>query len=300
MKKINLAVLILVFAFAMVTSVYASPLKAATTFGTAVIDGVNTEGEWDSVTPYPVDKFKQSTGTAGSVKGTYKVKWDGSSLYALVEVEDSSVSKSGETDKQDNIQVYIEYDNSGSGQYNDPYEKEYQFLINRSGNYDQYDCIPFDLNNNIDVSVKSSEQGYSIEFKLNLAAIAGETVPENKEIGFDIQINDFKGSQRLAAYAWNDQYDNSWMDVSALGKLTLAAESNVTNPDETPEPEETPDSSQTQSEDTEPTASMETNGHTVKPISESKDARWLIIVALAILIICGAAAFIIIKKSKKA
>lgn len=245
-KKVLLVVLALIISIGMMgVAAFAEGTEkpyAETTKGSAVIDGKDTDSEWADVPVNNIDRFKFGTGIEGDSKGTFKAKWDGSNLYVLVEIQDSSVSNNGDLEKQDRIQTYIDYSNAGTGNYNDPALKQYQFAINRSGTSGQYDSIEFDLNNNLEYKVIDSADGYTIEYKLGLAAIAGEDVADvHKQIGFDIQISDNETGTdtRSAAYGWSDNVDQAWRDASYLGKLMLVSPTNTETPE--PEPEETED-----------------------------------------------------------
>jgi len=322
-NKLTIILLILVYLLAFATAVYAEPLRAETAFGTAVIDGKNTDGEWDDVPSYPIDKFKKGTRQDESFSASFKVKFDGENLYLFIEVRDATVAKwSGgvkNTDdaKQDRITVYIDYSNTGSGFYSDPFLKEYQITTNRWGDYGQYDCIPFDLDNNIELKVVEHEdnKGYTTEYKLNLAGITKEKINADKEIGFDIQVSDMdtnSNSVRLGAYGWNDKEDKAWNDTSALGKLVLkvAAQQDETpgatdNPDATPteggNDESSPDATSSATPDATTSASPDSTT-TATPGGRKEETQfpWAVVIIVAVVLLAAGVAvyFLVVKKKR--
>lgn len=205
------------------------------TLGGSAIDGLNTKGEWDGITSYPIDQFKQNTGIAGDTKGTFKLKWDKNKLYALVDVQDSTVSHTGGLDAQDSIQVYIDYGNQEHTTYKGD---DYQFEITRNGTIGFSDCQDYDLANNLTKSIVDTATGYTVEFALDMTTISGDA-PQiaGQTIGIDFQINDCTtGSpDRIAAYGWADNQDKAWSDPSVLGKITFV-DPNIINSSSSSQP----------------------------------------------------------------
>lgn len=255
MRKVMFFAAVIIFIITMSTPVLADLPSASAAEGSAAIDGKNTSGEWDNVSTYPISTFKSGTGMPGETTGSFKAKWDGSSLYLFVEINDKTVSKKQGTDflqDQDNLQVYIDFDNTGEGHYLEPESNQFQFCIDRSGQFGIVDCREFDLENNLVKEVVDTATGYVVEFKINLAKITGITVSGNKEIGFDLQINDWDEStgSRTAAYAWADETDTAWVDSTVLGNLNIKgsgsqspANTESSAPSETGTPEATNDGS---------------------------------------------------------
>ena len=65
-----------------------------------------------------------------------------------------------------------------------------------------------------------SDTGYVVVMKIPFKHITPET---DAQIGFDAQINDGKGGERVGIAKWCDASDNSWENPSAWGVLTLLA-----------------------------------------------------------------------------
>lgn len=290
-KSVLLITLVLIFSIsAMNVAVFGAKPSAMTSVGTAVIDGEDTDGEWKDVPVNNINLFKFGTGNQGETNGTFQAKWDGSSLYLFVVVNDATVSKSGGLEDQDRIQTYIDYSGVGVGGYNDPSYKQYQVAVNRSGDYGQYDCIPYELDKNFEHKVISTDKGYTVEYKLDLAAITGEELKDaHKEIGFDIQIsdNDTNVGTRNAAYGWADEVDQAWKDVAYLGRLMLVSSTNAETP--TFEPTATPEGT--------PSSSEPTDGDDGKTNRDILPI--IIIVAVAIIVVALVLAYISNKKKSR-
>lgn len=317
-SKLSIFLLVIIYVLATAVTVLANePLKAETTFGTAVIDGQNTDGEWDEVPEYPINKFKTGVKKDESFKASFKVKFDGQYLYVFIDVKDTTVSKrpGGVVNNgQDRITTYIDYSNAGQGDYNDPYLKQYQVTTNRFGDVGQYDCAPYDLDNNIEYKIADTNTGYTTEYKLNLEGITKEKVTADKVIGFDIQVSDMdtnSNSVRLGAYGWNDENDKAWYDTSALGKLTLkvaAQQEESPEPSDDPEPTpseentEEPSGEETEEPDTDETTSASPETTTTATPGDEKEGTefpWgILIIVLVGLAAVGAGVYFFVVKKK--
>jgi Domain of unknown function (DUF1083). len=204
--------------------------------GTAVIDGANTNGEWDAVPSYPVIRCMDGsdTGTTGS----FQMMWDGNYIYMLVQSNDSTVSDTGEIDNADNIQIYIDPELNKNTSYSDT---DYQWEITRSGKAQgisdapAFSADPELFTNNCEFAVTSTATSWICEYKVNLAAIHGSALTAETIMGLDVQVNDCDtdSGSRLAAYGWNDSTNGVWGNPSLMGEITLSGDSAVVKPAET-------------------------------------------------------------------
>ncbi|MHC1696369.1 MAG: sugar-binding protein [Eubacteriales bacterium] len=227
--------------FTLFGSVSADDMQSGKAFsGTAVIDGTNTSGEWDGIPSYPVTRCMDGsdTGTTGS----FQMMWDGSYIYMLVQVNDSSVSDQGEIDKSDNIQIYIDPNLSKNSEYS---ATDYQWEITRSSkamgisDAPAFAEKPELFTDNCEYKVTSSATGWTCEYKANLSAINGKALTADMVMGLDVQVNDIgtDSDARLAAYGWNDSTNGVWGNPSLMGEIKLSSESvSVAAPEATEAP----------------------------------------------------------------
>lgn len=210
-------------------AVSADGLQSGKAFsGTAVIDGTNTSGEWDGVPSYPITRCMDGsdTGTTGS----FQMMWDGSYIYMLVQVNDSSVSDKGEIDNADNIQIYIDPDHNKNSEYS---MTDYQWEITRSSKAQGISDAPIFgekpelFTSNCEYKVTTSATGWTCEYKVNLSAIHGKALKADMVMGLDVQVNDCDtdSGTRLAAYGWNDSTNGVWGNPSLMGEIKLSSES---------------------------------------------------------------------------
>lgn len=188
-----------------------------------VIDGAASDSVWNSATTYYVNRYKPEGGSDTGTNGTFKMLSDGTNIYLLIHVNDTS------DDDMDRVATYIDFDNCNginSSPWNDTSnygQQDYLFSIRRNStdyaadNYLQ-DHISL-LDDNLTYRVARTNNDYTIEYKLNLNAIASAPITD-RIIGFDLQIKD---NGENTGYGWADYLNRAWIDVSSLGKIYLGS-----------------------------------------------------------------------------
>lgn len=230
--------------------------------GTAAVDGVIGQGEWDGAQKAFVSKVafgdcKDKANPEGNSAVSYRAMWDSSYLYLLVELTDDElvINENKDTSyRNDSFFLLIGEDVANTGSYNDsnymlcffPYKNTADYdgfnekgktgaLICRNGNHDvtkdSYACK---------VSGNDTD-GYTAVMELKIALNSLE-LKAGQSLAFDLQYNDANSGKygstsnnRETILVWSaDGTDgkgpNAHLDL--WGTLTLAS---------APEPEPTPD-----------------------------------------------------------
>ena len=179
-------------------------------YGTAVVDGVISQGEWDKAQKEAVSKVafgdcKDKENTEGNSTVSYRAMWDESYLYLLVELTDDELvinENTGTSYRNDSFFLLIGEDVTKTGAYNDsnymlcffPYKNANDYndfnekdktgaLICRNGTHDvtkdSYVC-----------KVQGNDSdGYTAVMELKIAMNSAKLEAE-KSLAFDLQYND--------------------------------------------------------------------------------------------------------------
>ncbi len=180
-------------------------------FGTPVVDGV-IDSVWSNAEALPVNQYQMAWQGAS---GTAKALWDDTSLYVLVQVNDTVLDKTSPNPwEQDSVEVFLDENNAKTsfyqdddGQYRVNFENER--TINAGGTVAGY----------VTATTTTAAAGYVVEMTIPFRTI---NPANNMKIGFDAQINDGKDGSRISAATWNDLTGNGYQDTSVFGVLTLS------------------------------------------------------------------------------
>ena len=156
---------------------------------------------------------------ASDLSGTAKVLWDNTYLYLLAEVtDDVKQNDSQNTYEDDNVEFYIDADNSKSSAY-DANDVQYSFAWNDGTTVG---ALPAGRSTTgISYKIADTESGYRVEARIPWTTLQ-KSPTEGMEIGFDFMINDDDtGGGRDGKLSWNAPTDQAWQDASLFGTLKL-------------------------------------------------------------------------------
>lgn len=176
-------------------------------FGTPVVDG-EVDDIWDEadvVIPQTV---------VGNVyaSATFRTLWDDNGLYILAEVEDEYMTvEPANPYEQDSLEIFMDENNDKTVEYGID-------DLHLRVNYENYQTLDVGNAERFYSKATKTEDGYLIE-----ARIEFKSKPSNgKVMGFDLQINDGKGTGRIGTINVFDATGNAWQDTSKFGEIILA------------------------------------------------------------------------------
>lgn len=185
-------------------------------YGTPVVDG-KPDDIWNDAPEISINRYQTAWHGAN---GTAKVLYDESNLYVLFNVNDTELDK-GSTNpwEQDSIEVFIDKNNAKTSFYQDD---DGQYRVNYEN---ETSFNPESIDDGFESAVEVSGTNYTVEVKIPFKTIKAES---NRQIGFDVQINDGKDGARQSIATWNDTTGNAYQDTSVFGILALKAKKPVT------------------------------------------------------------------------
>lgn len=180
--------------------------RAIASFGSPVIDGEIDE-VWNNaptINPMYVNPNIQSS-------ATFKVLWDDNALYILAQVKDSDLSVASiNAYQQDSMEIFLDEKNDKTKEYG---IDDLHFRVN----YENKKTVDTGDASRFYTSAKVVDGGYQIEARVKL----NEEPSNGKVYGFDLQINDASGTNRLGTTNIFDSTGNEWNDTSLFGNLIL-------------------------------------------------------------------------------
>jgi hypothetical protein len=185
-----------------------------------VIDG-KVDDCWAKAEKYKIkNSLYESPSSEKDLSAYFQTMYDNDNLYLIVNVTDDDLRHdSSEQYQDDNIEIFIDADNSKSNSYGD---NDYQYCFN----WDAASPVISEYNNKniqgIELSMENTDGGYIAEIKFPFAAI-GVTPKPGSSIGLDVQVNDDdNGGDRDSKIAWCATQDNAWENPSVFGIAELA------------------------------------------------------------------------------
>lgn len=176
------------------------------------IDGTE-EALWSD---YEAIDLDQTSGpTSPDLDATYKVSYDGTHLYLLVNVIDDDLQNDGgNVWENDGVELYIDIGNDKAGAYGaDDYQ--YTFVYNDAPtvNESQHAATA-----GVSYAESVTAGGYIVEVSIPWTTLGGGAPSASDEIGFDVKINDDDGGGgRDHELAWEDGTFNQWNNTSLFG-----------------------------------------------------------------------------------
>ncbi len=178
-----------------------------------VVDDVWKNAEWLPLANVVLSERKSTA----SVSATFKVLWDATNLYFLVQVTDNlKMHTAEESYENDGVEIYLDCDNSKSDLYdNDDFmfryvwsESEVLSVIGKTGP-------------GIKGAQKDTDKGYIMEFAIPWKAVNAVAKP-GQYIGLDVHVNDNNNVRRDYKIAWKARRDISHQTPSVFGTMKLS------------------------------------------------------------------------------
>ncbi len=186
-----------------------------------VIDGT-AEDIWSAAPKYKLENVIYSPISSDEdFSAYYKVMYDQGNLYLLVDVTDDELNNdSMEFYYDDNIEVFIDADNSKESEYGDN-DYTYDFNWDRtSPNMEERGQLY--QKDDIEYALVTSDDGYRLEIKFPWSTLGTKPFPGAK-IGLDVHVNDDDdGGERDTKLMWSDVYDDAWQNPRVFGTAELA------------------------------------------------------------------------------
>lgn len=187
------------------------------------IDGVVEEGLWSGARAYKIGNVIYSPPSSDAdFSAYYKTLWDAKNLYVLVDVTDDSLKNDSDSEswyQDDCVEVFIDADNSKSGEYGD---KDYQFHFDWDKTKPTMGETKHGSVANVEFAIVTMGNGYRAEIKFPWATL-GVKPSAGAKIGLDVHVNDDDdGGDRDSKLTWRGKEDNAWQTPSAFGTAELA------------------------------------------------------------------------------
>jgi len=175
-------------------------------FGSPVIDG-QLDPVWKNAQAVVPKIITGETDTTA----TFKALWDDKALYILAEVKDKHLSvSSGTPYMQDSVEVFLDELNDKASEYG-PDDMHIRINYENSLSVD---------NGNADLyysAAKKIDGGYAVEIRVAL-----KSPPKNGTVlGIELQVNDAKGTERIATINLFDHTSTAWNNPSTFGEIIL-------------------------------------------------------------------------------
>ena len=186
------------------------------------IDGV-VDAAWDDANQYTMNNnLVIGTGVLfqSDLWATWRIMYDDSNLYFLVEVRDDTLIKDGPNWYDDDIvEIMIDGDHSAGPSYDGVNDFELGFRWNDPAIIRGANSAP--VPPNAQFSMVGTSDGYRLEISLPLAEIDVQPV-DDYVFGLDIHVNDDdNGGPRDAKMTWYGIADNAWQAPANLSYATL-------------------------------------------------------------------------------
>ncbi len=185
-----------------------------------VIDG-KEEQTWSVAPKYKLGNVIYSPISSNEDFSTYyKAMWDKDNLYVLVDVTDENLTNDSSSDlwyEDDCIEVFIDADNSRSGNYN---ENDYQFHFDWDKNNPTMDEDQHGTVEGVEFAMVTTGTGYRTEIKFPWTTLGTEPSP-GTTIGLEVHVNDDDSGERTKL-AWSGTTDIAFEDSRVFGKAELA------------------------------------------------------------------------------
>jgi hypothetical protein len=180
-----------------------------------VIDGT-AEALWGFTSSYTL---AQGYNNPPDLAANYKVMYDATNLYVLVNVTDNIlVNNGGNIWDNDGIEVYIDYGNTKTTSYN-ANQFQYAFAYN-SAVVTEY---KHGATSGVTFSQGALAGGYLMEIKFPWSTLGGAAPTTGSNLGFDVKINDNDKAvaPRDHQLAWNDGTFSEYNNPALFGTLKV-------------------------------------------------------------------------------
>ncbi len=185
-----------------------------------VIDGI-AEDMWARIPRNRIDNTIYSpVSDRADLTAFYRAMWDENNLYVLVNVMDDVLKNdSDEFWLDDGVEVFIDADNSKSGEYDD---NDYQYFFEWADANPGMGESKHGRTDGVEFAVGRADVGYRVEIKFPWSTLGTRPFAGTK-IGLDVHVNDDDdGGDRDTKVTWRGKADNAWQSprVFGTGELT--------------------------------------------------------------------------------
>ncbi len=169
------------------------------------------ESIWEGASPISINRVVKGK---GDMSAEYRFFWTESCLYVQVYVmDDTTPDTSGKTYlKQDSVVFYVNEDGNKNKDYavGDAY-----YVVNRDGvisygtgcDMERFQAVTYE-----------AENGYYVEVLIPLVSITGQY---DREIGFDVRVNNANKGKLVHALQWSDKSGHTDVNLRGVGTLLL-------------------------------------------------------------------------------
>lgn len=190
------------------------------TFDAPAIDGI-VDAYWDSLPVYNLQKQIVGTPTVTDLSAYFKVGYDNSNLYVLVDVTDDNTIYMDYLDSwlSDNVELYFDPYNEKNTYYD---YNDVQLRFNYGSG--QISGLPDNLSGDLEsISFAQTDKADGYIFEVAIPwYVLHESVPiPFHTMGFDVFVTDAENDAVVKnKLGWNSNSDNNWQDASLFGNLT--------------------------------------------------------------------------------
>jgi len=180
----------------------------------------NIEETWDDAPTFAIDNVAIGS-RPSDFDGYWRGLFNGTSMYILVEVSDTSLNNDSGTEwwNDDAVELYMDGDNSK----NSSYDGENDFQLGFRWNDDEVNVGGNSVSNisGIKFTQYQTNSGYNLEVKIPWNTI-GVNPEVGDTIGFDVAVDDDDGGgSRDAQIVSISSSDQLWADPSLFGEVKL-------------------------------------------------------------------------------
>ena len=187
------------------------------TISNGIIDAI-----WNT---YPATILSKGNGASGNdLSASYKVMWDNTHLYVLVDVTDDIANTTGAANwEKDGVEIYIDLGDNGTGAYGTD-DNQYTFVYGSTTVNALLRSPASTAGVTFEKVNKTTPTGYMMEISFPWTALGGSAPAPGTPLGFDVSINDDdNGGTRDNQLSWNDGTYGEWNNTSLFGTLNFSS-----------------------------------------------------------------------------
>lgn len=187
---------------------------------TIVADGI-IDSAWSDVSPIAATHVVNNITDSTDLSASWRSTWDANNIYFLVEVTDDDLQNDSGASwfHDDNVELYIDADNSRRGAY-DSNDFHFGFRVNDPSTVHQT-INSVQNTSGVQFQILNNANGYIAEVSVPWTLL-GVTPSIGAELGIEVQVTDDDGGgNREGELAWNDDTDQAYQNTALFGKVEL-------------------------------------------------------------------------------
>lgn len=195
---------------------------ACTSTSAPIIDGI-VDASWSKVSADSLNTVIGVVKSLSDLSATYKMNWDNTNIYFLVDVKDDTLKNDSGTAPWDDdaVEVFIDGKNEKTSTY-DTNDHQFLFRINDNTIYSYQNGASVGTPAGVVFSQGTLAGGYRMEIKISWAAIGIPLPSAGSLLGLDIHVDDDdNGGTRDSKKTWKDPTDNASKNPSLFGIIAL-------------------------------------------------------------------------------